>query len=120
LHLGSRPRRRGVGCRTVGQRSASETVARIMLAFTEQRTWTQAELARRLELAVPAVRRHLMELRAGGMPLERDDEDRPQVFWSVPKGWFPGGLVLEGAEVHRLLGALLHLPRSARRDRLLR
>jgi predicted DNA-binding transcriptional regulator YafY len=103
----------------VGQRSPTDTVAGILQAFLLQRTWSQAELARRLELSAPATRKRLVELQAAGVPLERQ-EDHPHVYWSVPKGWFPGGLLFERDEVPELLRLLGRLPRSRSRERLLR
>jgi predicted DNA-binding transcriptional regulator YafY len=102
----------------VGQRTATESIVAIVQAFLEKRTWTQADLARRVEIGVPAVRRRLDELAASGMPLARD-EDHPHVYWSVPKDWFPGGVLFAGEDVKALLRQLSHLPRGKERDRLL-
>lgn len=104
--------------RTVGQRSPTDTVAGLLQAFLLRRTWTQAALARRLELSVAAVRKRMNELQAAGFPFERE-EDHPHVFWSAPKVWFPGGLLLEQAEVPELLRLLARLPRTKARDQLL-
>lgn len=103
---------------SVGQRTATESIAAIVQAFMQQRTWTQAELARRLEIGVPAVKRRLEELTAAGMPLERE-EDHPHVYWSVPKGWFPGGVLYPAEDVEALLRHLQRMPRGKERDRLL-
>jgi predicted DNA-binding transcriptional regulator YafY len=102
----------------VGQRSPTETIAGLLQAFLQQRTWKQADLARHLELTTPAVRKRLGELQSAGVPLERE-EDHPHIFWSVPKGWFPGGLVFERSEVPELLRLLGRLPRSKAREKLL-
>jgi proteasome accessory factor C len=102
----------------VGQRSSTETVVAIVQAFLQRRTWSQAELARHVGVAVPALRKRLNELTTSGFPLDRE-EDHPHVFWSVPKDWFPGGVVFSGEEVPDLLRQLAHLPRGAARDRLL-
>jgi len=102
----------------VGQRSATETLFAIVHAFIEQRTWAQAELARRLEIGVPALRKRLLDLKAGGWPLDRDDEVT-QVYWSVPKHWIPGALVFTEIEAGELLRHLARLPRSAGKKRLL-
>ena len=101
----------------MGQRSATETVAAIVGAFLEQRTWKQAELARRLEMTTPALRKRLEEL-ATPLRLERE-EDHPHVYWSVPKDWFPGALIIKRDEVQELLRLLGRLPRSKARDRML-
>ena len=33
------------------------------------------------------------------MPLERDEEDRSRVYWSVPSNWFPKSRLLQAEEV---------------------
>ena len=101
----------------MGQRSATETVAALIGAFLEQRTWKQADLARRLEMTTPAVKKRLDEL-TPWLKLERE-EDHPHVYWSVPKDWFPGGLLMKREEVPELLRLLARLPKSKARDRLL-
>jgi len=101
----------------VGQRSATDTVAAIVGAFLENRIWKQAELARRLEMTTPALRKRLEEL-AGPLRLDRE-EDHPHVYWSVPKDWFPGALIVKRDEVPELLRLLGRLPRSKARDRML-
>ena len=75
----------------MGQRSSTVTVVQLVQAFLEQRTWTQKALAERLEMTTPAVREKLKELQ-GIFRLERE-EDHPHVYWSVPKDWFPGGVI---------------------------
>ncbi|APR84037.1 Hypothetical protein A7982_09386 [Minicystis rosea] len=103
----------------MGQRSKTETVVAVLQAFLQQRTWKQADLARHVDIAVPALRKHLHELAASGFPLERED-DHPHVWWSVPSGWFPGAVLFDAASVPELLRQLSRLPRSAPRDRLIR
>jgi predicted DNA-binding transcriptional regulator YafY len=103
----------------MGQKTAGESIAAIIQAFVKRRTWQQAELARHVELGVPALRKRLVELRAGGMPLS-DDRDPPHVYWSVPKTWFPGGIALEGKDIEALLRLLGRMPKSRERDRLMR
>ena len=78
----------------MGQRSATESVAAILSAFLRSRTWKQSDLARAVDLTVPATRKRLEELQAQGVPLERSEEP-PYVYWSVPSSWFPGGVKLE-------------------------
>lgn len=102
----------------MGQRSATETVAAIMQRFLAQRTWKQADLAEALELQVPALRKRLVELMDGGMPLTRE-EDHPHVYWSVPRTWFPGGVLVPAEDAEPLLRLLARLPRGKERDRLL-
>lgn len=89
-----------------------------MQAFLAQRTWKQAELADKLGLKVPALRKRLVELSASGMPLARE-EDHPHVYWSVPQTWFPGGVLVPAEDVEPLLRLLGRLPRGKDRDRLL-
>jgi predicted DNA-binding transcriptional regulator YafY len=94
-------------------------VARIYRAFLRQRTWTQAALAREIEIGVPALRKRLDELTTLGMPLEREDE-LPQIYWSVPGNWFPDGVLFSKDETADLLRVLWHTPRGRRRAKLLR
>lgn len=102
----------------MGQRTPTETLFGIVLAFVDRRTWSQADLARRLELGTEAVRKRLLELKAGGLPLERE-VDHPHVYWSVPKNWFPGALLLKNDEVRDLVRLLGRAPRGSLRTRLL-
>lgn len=102
----------------MGRRSATESVAAIYEAFLTQRTWAQAELARTVGIQVPALRRRLEELAGHHMPLEREEEDA-QVYWSVPRGWLPGGVSFPRGLTQDLLRLLWHSPRSTRRARLL-
>lgn len=102
----------------MGQRSSSETVIAIIQSFLRNRVWSQADLARHLEIGVPALRQRLRELCEAGVPLESQAE-HPQVYWSLPRGWFPGAIDLgpeEGIELARLLR---RLPKGSSRDRLI-
>ncbi len=101
----------------MSRRAPTETVAGVVGAFLERRTWSQADLARRLELTVPALRKRLEEL-AGPLRLERE-EDHPHVYWSVPKDFFPGGLLVKREEVPELLRLLARHPKSRARDRII-
>lgn len=103
----------------MGRRSAAETVIAIVTAFIERPSWRQAELARRVGIQAPQVRKHLMELeRQGAMPLEAED-DPPHVVWSVPRQWFPGGLHVSSEDAQELLRQLARAPKNEARDRLL-
>lgn len=102
----------------MGQRSATETLFGIIAAFIEQRTWTQADLARKLETQSETIRKRLGELKASGFKLERE-EDHPHVFWSVPKDWFPGALVFKPDEIGDLLRLMGRAPRGELRERLI-
>src|SRR4051812_14650662 len=101
----------------VGQRSSTVTVVQLVQAFLEQRTWTQKALADRLEMTTPAVREKLRELE-GIFNLERE-EDHPHVYWSVPKDWFPGGVLFTREQLPELLRLLMRLPKGKVRDGLL-
>jgi len=101
----------------VGQRSSTVTVVQIVQAFLEQRTWSQKALADRLEMTTPAVREKLRELE-GIFNLERE-EDHPHVYWSVPKDWFPGGILFTREQMPELLRLLMRLPKGKARDGLL-
>lgn len=103
----------------MGSRSSTDTLVQIFLAFLRQKTWTQADLARACEIRVPAMRRRLEEMRAHGVPLECQEE-HPHVYWSVPHGWFPGGVVLELEDVRDLLRIVSRSPAGALRSRALR
>ncbi len=103
----------------MGQRSTTETVVTVLQAFLQRRSWKQADLARHADVTVAALRKHLNELSASGFPLVRED-DHPHVWWSVPKGWFPGAVLFDSDSVPELLRQLTRLPRSAARDRLIR
>lgn len=102
----------------MGQKTAGESIAAIIQAFLKRRTWSQSELARQVDLGVPALRKRILDLQSAGMPLT-DEKDHPHVYWSVPKNWFPGGVALEGKDVEVLLRLLGRLPRSRDRDRLI-
>ncbi len=102
----------------MGRKSSSASAVALFVAFIEERVWGQAALARRLGIGVPTVRRLLSELQSAGCPLERDEE-HPHVYWSVRKGWLPGGVALDGDDVRVALRLLARLPKSAARDRLL-
>lgn len=103
--------------RRVGQRSSTETLFGIVAAFLERRTWTQAELARKLETRVETVRRQLGELSAAGLKLEREEE-HPHVYWSVPKNWIPGALAFSADEARDLLRLISRAPRGSLRERV--
>jgi predicted DNA-binding transcriptional regulator YafY len=101
----------------VGQRTPTETLFGIVAAFVDQRTWSQSELARRLETTTETIRRRLGELKAGGFKLERSEEP-PYVYWSVPKDWFPGVLPFKADEARDLLRLLGRARPSELRERL--
>jgi hypothetical protein len=99
----------------MGQRSSTETVVAIVQAFLPQRSWKQAELARSVGIGVAALRKRLDELVAEGFPFTRE-EDPPDVWWSAPPSWFPGGVVFTSDDALELLRQLGRLPKSKKRD----
>lgn len=103
----------------MGKRSPIEGTVGILSAFLRRRTWQQSELARELDLESRTVRRHLNELQRWGFPLERED-DPPQVYWRMPKDWFPGGVLLKSTDATLLIQLLCRMPASTARDTLLR
>lgn len=102
----------------VGQRSRTETVATVLAALLVNRSWSQADLAREAGVRTEALRKLLEELRASGVPLV-SEKDHPHVYWSVPKTWFPGGVLFKQEDVPELVRQLRKLPRSKVRERLL-
>jgi predicted DNA-binding transcriptional regulator YafY len=100
----------------MGRRSGAETVIGILSAFVERKRWRQADLARRLEMTVPSLRRHLVEMHAL-VPLV-DVREAPDVFWSVPREWNPSGVAFDAADAAALVRLLCRVPRSRERDRL--
>ncbi len=89
-----------------------------MVAFMDNRTWRQKELAEHVGVETRALVRRLKELQTAGMQLKRDEEP-PDVYWSVPRGWFPQGVLLEGERLQRVVRLLARLRRSAERERAL-
>ena len=102
----------------MGRRGATETLARVLLAFLEDRTWRQADLARHVGVERKQLVRVLDDLTRAGFHIQRE-EDHPNVFWSVPMHWFPGGVAFSGEDVSDLVRVLQLAPRSKKRDRLL-
>ncbi len=101
----------------VGQRSNTETIVAILKAFLDHRTWKQADLARHVGVSTAALHKRLVELQSEGVPLTSERE-HPHVYWSVPKQWYPGGVVFTSEQVTELLRQLLRLPQSKGRGRL--
>jgi predicted DNA-binding transcriptional regulator YafY len=103
----------------MGRRSSTETLARIVIAFLDQGTWKQADLARRCDVSTKALRARLDELTLAGMPIEYE-LDHPHAYWSVPPTWFPGGAVLKAADASLIARLLARLPTSQERQRAMR
>jgi predicted DNA-binding transcriptional regulator YafY len=101
----------------VGQRSNTETIIAILKAFLDNRTWKQADLARHVGVQPATIHKRLEELAANGVPLSSERE-HPHVYWSVPKSWYPGGVLFTGDQITELLRQLSRMPRSKARDRL--
>lgn len=102
----------------MGARGRYETVAQVVQSFVQETSWKQAVLARELGLTTRQVVSVLNELRASGMPLYSEEEP-PHVVWTVPNGWFPGGVYFEKEQLPFLTDALLRLPDPQQRSRLL-
>ncbi len=102
----------------MGTRSSTETVAALLKAFLDQRTWKQADLARHVGVAPATIHKRLLELSATGIPLSSEKE-HPHVYWSVPRSWYPGGVLLSDAQITELLRLLARLPKSKARDQVL-
>jgi len=103
----------------MGTKNSYETITRAMQAFADARTWKQSDLARRVEVTSERVGKVLHDLQRSGMPLERE-EDPPQIYWSVPQHWFPGGVVFSEDDWAVLVHALLRIADEPRKKRLLR
>jgi predicted DNA-binding transcriptional regulator YafY len=99
----------------MGRRSATETLARVMVALLERRTISQSELVQRAGVGAEALRARLRELQGSGVPIERIVEERT-VLWRVAEGWFPSGALFEGEAAQTLLRLLLRLRPSKDRD----
>lgn len=103
----------------MGRRSNTETLAKLLVAFLEQRTWKQRDLERRCGVGARAVRIRILDLIQAGVPIERE-EDHPHVYYSVRAGWFPErGTGIEHLDFPRVARMLGRLPRTPARDRLL-
>ncbi|MDB4989589.1 MAG: hypothetical protein JWN04_4767 [Myxococcaceae bacterium] len=102
----------------MGRRSAGETIACILLAFMREPVWAQAELALHCKVDARALRARLVELQAAGFPLIQDREP-PKVYWTVPRGWFPGGRALSEKELKLAARLVRRLPEGAAKHRVL-
>jgi predicted DNA-binding transcriptional regulator YafY len=99
----------------MANRSSADLVVAIFQAFRSQSVWKQAELARHIGIESRAVRRHLDELSRHGFPLHSEVE-HPHVYWSIEKGFLPGGVSILEHEVPELLRLVARAPRSEFRD----
>lgn len=103
----------------MGSRSPVESTSRILLAFLRQSTWTQAELARHLELTTKRTVQ-LLRVLEPELPLHRDEE-HPHVYWSVERGWFPlAGRVVSEQTIDLALRLVARLPSTTQRDEAVR
>ena len=102
----------------MGQRSNTETIVAILTAFLDTRTWKQAELARHITIQPATLHKRLVELQASGIPLT-SERDHPHVYWSVPKSWYPGGVLLTGEQVTEVFRQLSRIPKGKARNQLL-
>jgi predicted DNA-binding transcriptional regulator YafY len=102
----------------VGQRSNTETIVAILKAFLDTRTWKQADLARHIGVQPATLHKRLVELQASSIPLHAERE-HPHVYWSVPKSWYPGGLLLTSEQVTEVLRQLSRIPKGKARNQLI-
>ncbi len=102
----------------MGQRSSTETIVAILKAFLDTRTWKQADLARHIGIQPATLHKRLVELQASGIPLQ-DEREHPHVFWSVPKNWYPGGVLLTGEQVTEVFRQLSRIPKGKARNQFL-
>lgn len=102
----------------MGTRGKYETIAEVVQAFVQQTTWRQAHLAREIGVSSRQLSTVLRELQRSGMPLESENEP-PHVVWSVPNGWFPGGVFFEEDHLPLLIDAVLRVPDEYSKNLLL-
>lgn len=102
----------------MGTRSSTETIVAILKALLDRRTWKQADLARHVGVSAAALHKRLLELQASGIPLDSERE-HPHVYWSVPKHWYPGGVLFTGEQVEQIFRQLSRLPKSKARNQLI-
>ena len=102
----------------MGRKSGSESAVALLVAFLKRPQWSQAQLARELDVNVATVKKRLIELQLAGVPLESED-DPPHVQWSVPRGWAPDGVILGKDDVKAASRLLSRLGATKERDRLL-
>lgn len=102
----------------MSRKRTAEIVASVIQAFLEDPTWAQAELARRAGTSSETLRKTLEDMSSVGWPFERDEEP-PQVYWSLPRGYLPPGIVLPMERVASALRLLARLPTEGERDALL-
>ena len=103
----------------MSRRRTAEVVAALLQAFLEEGTWSQADLARRAKTTPETIRKTLEDLRNAGWPLERE-LDPPQVYWSIPIGWLPAGILVPMERATDLLRLLSRLPSDEDRDAMIR
>jgi predicted DNA-binding transcriptional regulator YafY len=102
----------------MGARSNTESIVAILKAFLDQRTWKQAALARHIGVSAATVHKRLRELQTHGIPLA-EEREHPHVYWSVPKTWYPGGVVFTSEQIIQLFRLLSRMPASGARNLLL-
>ena len=102
----------------MGHSSNTEARVAILKAFLDQRTRKQADLARHVGVSAATIHKRLEELRANGIPLASEKE-HPHVYWSVPKTWYPGGVLFTGEQLTQMFRQLSRSSRSQARDKLL-
>lgn len=101
----------------MARKSPVESLLSVWDAFCEAQTWRQKELAGRVGLEVPALRRLLLA-HSERVPLTSVSE-HPDVFWTWPRASAAGSTVLGPTETARLLAVLRSAPRSTERTELI-
>ncbi|MEQ9496828.1 MAG: WYL domain-containing protein [Deltaproteobacteria bacterium] len=94
------------------------TIVKIIEAFSDQRTWKQADLRRHVSVSMDTLRATLDALSEGGWAFEREHE-HPHVYWSLPQDAFGGGVVLRREDTITSLRLLRRLRPGDARDRLI-
>ena len=100
----------------MGRRASAESAVAVIAAFYRRQRWRQADLARDVGISSEALAQVMRQLQDRGLPLTRDDSDRPQVWWRVPHTWAPGGVFFPADRTPALLRTLVRSPRSRERD----
>ena len=102
-----------------GSATQTETLAKMLVAFLEERVWKQKDLERRCGVGTRAIRTRIVNLQAAGVPIERE-EDHPHVYYSVgPAASQERGTGVEKLDHVQIARLLARLPRAAARNRIL-
>jgi predicted DNA-binding transcriptional regulator YafY len=105
-------------CLSMHTRSPTEIALALFAILVRERTVTQAAIARELGIGSRTVVKYLTTLCAHAVPLE-SQVDHPNVHWSIPRRWFPGGVTLKLSTADTLIRLLPLLAQSDVRDEVL-